>query len=615
MRKMLLIVLLLAFLFWNGLIFIPKTEAASFFDQLTKNITLKDLGVSNAGILPTNPFYFLKEVGRGINRIFTFDPISQAELELDIANDKAAELRKLEELTPDKVEAIGKAADSYKESVEKLKFRINSLTEDSSNPRVNDLLNNLTEKTLKHERLFKELEGKYKSLKSKTDNVRNELDSVMSSIPGKLDNPEEFKARLEKGISEQEGGIDKELKILNFINRLETKADSAEVRGKLSQLKDGEVMKFEGKIKSIMPEISKNKGDFEDYIKEILPKNGLEQVELLDEIRERIADSDLKSKLDELRANIISDAEKIKGITGEKVVETIKKAEGVIKEVEAGLSGIVSEIKSNAESKMEEEKIGKESDVVEKKIKDKAEANGKIAESENKEAKSESKPEETKKYKQDVILKDKFDSIKTLFEQAKFNLEEAKRFYDSGELGAAYGQANSALVLAKNALGKIFKRAEDASGDVGELKNKLGVLMEFAKSQGLDKTEYPELFMLFDDAEGMISGNKENDGVRNAKSLLSEIDSLIKNIVEIEKSDEELNLIDGKEPDLPASLPGNEFGSDVKPERDNGSKFCATYYDPVCGVDGKNYSNACFSELAKTKTAYKGECKNPKVGE
>lgn len=608
MRKMLLIVLLLAFLFLNGLMFVPETEAASFFDRLTKNITLKDLGVSNAGILPTNPFYFLKEVGRGINRMFTFDPISQAELELNIANDKAAELRKLEELTPDKVEAIGKAVDGYKESVEKLKFRINSLTETSGNPRVNDLLNKLTEKTLKHEQLFKELEGKYKGLKSKTENVRNELDSVMSSIPGKLDDPEEFKARLEKGISEQEGGIDKELKILNFINRLETKADSAEVRGKLSQLKDDEVMKFEGKIKSIMPEISKNKGDFEDYIKEILPKNGLEQVELLDEIRERTTDNDLKSKLNELRANIISDAEKRKEITGEKVVETIKEAEKVIKEVEVRLSGIVSEIKPEAGSKTKEEGI-------EKDIKSNTEADGKIAESENKEVRGESKPEETKKDKQDVILKDKFNSVKTLFEQAKFNLEEAKRLYDSGELGAAYGQANSALVLAKNALGQVFKRAEDVSGDAGELKNRLGVLMEFAKSQGLTETEYPELFMLFDDAEGMISGNKENDGIRNVKSLLSEIDSLIKNIVEIKKSEEELNLIDDKEIDLPALSPGDESGFDIKPGRDDNSKFCATYYDPVCGVDGKNYSNACFSELAKTKTAYKGECKNPKVGE
>jgi antitoxin component HigA of HigAB toxin-antitoxin module len=570
---MLFIAPLLAFLFLVGLTFAPKMEAASFFDQLTKSITLKDLGVTNPGILPTNPFYFLKEVGRGINRIFTFDPISQAELELKIANEKAAELMRLEELTPDNVEAIGKAVDSYKESVEKLKSIINSFTETSGNPRVNDLLNNLTEKTLKHEQLFKELEGKYETLKNKTEGVRNELDSVMSSIPDKLDNPEEFKARLEKGISEQEGGIDKELKILNFINQLENKSGSIEVRGKLSQLKDDEVLKFEGKIKSIMPEISKNPGDFEEYIKEILPKDGLEQVELLDEIRERTTDDDLKLALGELRNGLISDAEKNKEITAEKIIGTIKEAEDVVKEVEARLNAGIAEIGSDIESKAKEENVG-----------------------------------------QEAVLNDKFESVKALLSRAKFNLEEAKKFNDASQSGAAYGQANSALVLAESALGQILKRTEDASGDVNELKNKLGVLMEFAKSQELTRGQYPELFMLFDEAEKMIINSKENDGIRNVKSLLSEIDFLIKNIIEIEKADKKA---DSGSDEQPASFmsSGSASGSDTVAGRGDGSRSCATYYDPVCGADGRNYSNACFSELAKTKIAYKGECKNIKVAE
>ncbi|XOB41655.1 MAG: DUF5667 domain-containing protein [Candidatus Nealsonbacteria bacterium] len=36
---------------------------------------------------------------------------------------------------------------------------------------------------------------------------------------------------------------------------------------------------------------------------------------------------------------------------------------------------------------------------------------------------------------------------------------------------------------------------------------------------------------------------------------------------------------------------------------------CITLWNPVCGKDGKTYSNACFAKLAKVEIDYKGKCK------
>ena len=37
--------------------------------------------------------------------------------------------------------------------------------------------------------------------------------------------------------------------------------------------------------------------------------------------------------------------------------------------------------------------------------------------------------------------------------------------------------------------------------------------------------------------------------------------------------------------------------------------ICPLFVKPVCGIDGKTYSNACFLACAKVKLRYEGDCK------
>ncbi|MCD6402379.1 hypothetical protein J7L36_00790 [bacterium] len=58
--------------------------------------------------------------------------------------------------------------------------------------------------------------------------------------------------------------------------------------------------------------------------------------------------------------------------------------------------------------------------------------------------------------------------------------------------------------------------------------------------------------------------------------------------------------------DFKCIMPAEKEVLPVKPQKPVG---CITLWDPVCGKDGKTYSNACFAKVAGVEIAYEGICK------
>jgi len=127
------------------------------------------------GVLPTNPFYFFKELTRGVRRFFTFDPKERAEFELDVIREKAEELRAVEKLNPNDVEAINHAIDNYNENVDRLRNNLEAL---SGNPNLEDLLERLDERRDRHNELFDEILERHEELQDRLSDAQHRFEEA-----------------------------------------------------------------------------------------------------------------------------------------------------------------------------------------------------------------------------------------------------------------------------------------------------------------------------------------------------------------------------------------------------------------------------------------------------
>ncbi len=110
--------------------------------------------VEAGSILPIHRFYFLKELNRSIQRFFIFDRVQKAEFDLKVADEKAAEVLKVEQLDPENETNVNRAAENYQKEIERLKKNFERIKETSRNPNVQTLIEKINARTIKHTEIF-----------------------------------------------------------------------------------------------------------------------------------------------------------------------------------------------------------------------------------------------------------------------------------------------------------------------------------------------------------------------------------------------------------------------------------------------------------------------------
>ena len=159
------------------------------------------LGLKKVGLLPTSPFYFLKEWWRGWKVGWTKDPIKKSETQLQILSEKLAEAAEVAQKSS-KPEVLENAFNNYTNAMDRLKDRMNTLKETSENPNIDKILDRITEAEIRHSEVLDKILEKSPETIAQINRVRQKINQTLPLLRLKFENQEEFMNRLENKLQE-----------------------------------------------------------------------------------------------------------------------------------------------------------------------------------------------------------------------------------------------------------------------------------------------------------------------------------------------------------------------------------------------------------------------------
>ncbi|MDE2001051.1 MAG: hypothetical protein KGI60_00610 [Patescibacteria group bacterium] len=307
----------------------PAAHAAfgfSFFNA--------DPSVENPGLLPTNPFYFLKNITRTVQRAMTTDPVNQANLELDILNQKAGELNKLQQVLDGSDENVKSATDLYGESIDRLSQDVAAINDTTATPAVSDLMTRIVKAELEHTVLFDESEASADAgLRDRLESLSDRLAGMTADAITKLDTPEALHARLDTLLGDQTN-LEDDMMAARVLDRLQDKLGDAPSGTTVLLAHDRLMMRVIAKMEqdpSSVPNL------FDQ-----VPGDQVRTLVLLDEIREQLDNSDLKNTLAIVRQHLLDSMADAKSASKPEVQRMMDESDQLIQRAAAAGSGVKS---------------------------------------------------------------------------------------------------------------------------------------------------------------------------------------------------------------------------------------------------------------------------------
>lgn len=264
---------------------------------LTPQQPLYAANFDNPGLLPSNPFYFMKEWGRDIKNAFIFNDYEFLIASVEILDERAAELSKLIEIIPDNRVAFNSAVSKYNQELYAVISRIELL--DLEKMDTNIRVDYIIDRILKHIQFFDSLPEGNKTVKYQI----NALVIIMK----KINNPQEVR-RIVRDIIHKDTQFFKELRAVELLYILENRIDPHS-EFNITRLSNDLLIDFAADI--IVHDIDP------DIVSE-LGGNYLSRLQALDDVRVKMNDPRLKSVFSLMRQSVLKRASndgRVNGIT------------------------------------------------------------------------------------------------------------------------------------------------------------------------------------------------------------------------------------------------------------------------------------------------------------
>ncbi|OGY49743.1 MAG: hypothetical protein A3B89_02320 [Candidatus Buchananbacteria bacterium RIFCSPHIGHO2_02_FULL_40_13] len=270
MRKFLIfpIIVVLALTFLSVSAVLAQNSTSTDEATLDENVTAEDLDITDPKILPDSPWYGLKKLWENIQEIFTFNPLENAKLQLQRANQRILEAQKLAEKTGND-EAFGRVIENYQRQIEKIEKRLDKLVQ-KRDAKVDKFIDKFAEYQIKHRKILEKLE------EIKPD-LADEIEAIKDSNLEKLSKvlSAEDKARIEEIINTALENIPgsnlKNLKNLEILEALEEKVPE-QAKEAIRQAQANALKRFKQDLTNI-PDSSRSE-EVEQYIKKIKGDKG-----------------------------------------------------------------------------------------------------------------------------------------------------------------------------------------------------------------------------------------------------------------------------------------------------------------------------------------------------
>lgn len=234
--------------------------------NLDEDVQPADLEVGKPTILPDNPFYFFKNLGRNIRSLFTFDPIAKAELREKFANEKLIELKEMIQRKKS-VQAIKRAAENYEGEIERVKRMTERIRENAQeNEEVGKFLDKYTQNQALHEKLLLKLESQVPlEALEKIKEAREQHLESFKDVMLKLEERDKIPERLENNLEKITGSKFKEFKNIEILDNLKEKLPE-DVKVKIEERKEIMLEDLRQKLESL-PQEQQEK--FKEYVEKI----------------------------------------------------------------------------------------------------------------------------------------------------------------------------------------------------------------------------------------------------------------------------------------------------------------------------------------------------------